>query len=302
MPDVRAPEEPGLARIIRPGHRFGPKPEGPQIHRTSCSSIGSFAVCPQVHAFGYEMGLKAADEKPARKIGSLVHVALAYHYGAMLPVRPEWMVYPTPQSPDPRHALWTCAQGDGEIATEALRIFDAYVAFYPTPIWKPILVEHQFDVVMDVDGTPERYTLRIDLLAEDMRDGALCLIDHKSAYKITRNTGLGYRADREMLTALALCRANGHDVKRVVINAMTKENPEPHFGRFDVPISAEAYSRIGQDTAFLIRQMRAVSSAYPDPRSRPRVYESCISKFGVCDFWAICSDGPHRLAEFTKKW
>lgn len=299
MPDSRSPEDSGVAKVIRPGHRFGPKPEGPQIHRTAVSGITAFCVCPQYHAFGYEMGLKAADEKPARKVGTLAHVGLAYRYGALLPQKPEWMVYP-----DARTALWTVAQGDIEAGTEALRVFDAYQAHYPIEqnVWEPVLVEHQFEVVMDVDGVPERYTLRIDLLARDTRDGALVLVDHKTAYKITRNTGYSYRADREMLTALALCRANGHNIQRVVINAMTKERPEPNFGRFDVALSESAYNQLGPDTVHWIRQMRNVQKTHPDPRSRPRVWESCVRKFGVCDMWPICSDGLHRIAEFTNKW
>jgi hypothetical protein len=299
MPDTRSPEDFGAARVIRPGHRFGPKPLGSHIHRTAVSGITAFATCPQLHAFGYELNLKAADEKPARKIGTLIHAGLAYRYGALLPVKPEWMVYP-----DARTALWTIAQGDIEAGTEALRVFDAYQANYPIEqnIWEPVLVEHQFEVVMDVDGTPERYTLRIDLLARDKRDGALVLCDHKSTYKITKNVGISYRTDREMLTALALCRANGYDVQRVIINAMTKERPDPRFGRFDVPLSEAAYNDLGPNTLYWIRRMRDVQVTHPDPRSRPRVYESCLRKYGACDFGPICSDGLHRIAEYTNKW
>lgn len=299
MSDVRSPEEPGLARIIRPGSRMGPKPIGPKIHRTACSELGAFCTCPQLHGLGYEMGLKAADEKPARKIGTLVHVGLAYRYGALLPQKPDWMVYP-----DPRTALWTVADGDIEAGTEALRIFDEYQKFYPIEqnYWKPLLVEHQFEIIIDIDGTPEKYTLRIDLLAEDMRDGALVVVDHKSAFKLTKNVGYSYRADREMLTALAMCHANGYQPNRIVINAMTKERPEPKFGRYDVPLSTEAFSRLGADTVHWIRQIRAMRQSHPDPTSRPRAYEQCVRKYGVCDMWPICSDGPQRLAEFTKKW
>ncbi len=301
MPDVRAPEEEGLAQIIRPGHRFGPREKNP-IPREACSGVGAFCTCPQLHAFGYEMGLKAVDEKPARAIGTLVHAALAYRYGALLPERPAWMVYPTPQAPDPREALWTIGGGNYEAKVEALRIFDAYQAYYPTPRWRPVLVEHQFEVVINLPSGPVRYTLRMDLLGHDVYDGALCLVDHKSAYKLSKNTGLDYRTDREMLTALWLCRANGYNVQRVVINAMTKEHPTPRFGQFDVPISDEAYGRILDDTAYLLQQMRNVKQTFPDPTKRPRSYEQCLRKYGICDMRALCSDGPHRLSEFTKKW
>lgn len=301
MPDVRSPEVPGLARIIRPGSRMGPKPTGPQMHRTACSEAGAFAVCKQLHGFGYQMGLKASDEKPARKIGSLVHVALAYRYAALLPERPDWMVYP-----NPRDALWTCAQGDIEAATIALNVFDHYQAHYPIAqnYWRPVLVEHQFEFLLDVDGVPERYTLRGDLLAEDVRDGTLCYVDHKSIYKITNNVGLSYRFDREMLTALWLCRSAGYPVQRVVINAMSKgfKGQPPQFGRFDVPVSGEAYTHIYEDTVHTIREMRAIQISHPDPARRPRTPESCLRKYGVCDMWPICTDGPQRLVEFTRKW
>ncbi len=294
MPDVRAPEESGLAQIIRPGHRFGPREKNP-IPREACSGVGSFCTCPQLYGLGYEAGLKAVDEKPARKVGTLAHVGLAYRYGALLPERPAWMVYPTPQAPDPREALWTIGGGDHEAKVEALRVFDAYQAYYPTPRWRPVLVEHQFEVIIQLPSGPVRYTLRIDLLGYDV-------YDHKTAYKITKNVGLSYRTDREMLTALWLCRGNGYNVQRVVINAMTKEHPQPHFGQFDVPISDEAYQRIGADTAYLLQRMRDVKAAYPNPLQRPRSYEACVRKYGVCDMYPICSDGPHRLSEFTKKW
>jgi len=302
MPDVRAPEEPGLARIIRPGSRMGPKPTGPQIHRTACSEVGAFLTCKQLHGFGYQMGLKASDEKPARKVGTLIHVGLAYRYGALLPQKPAWMVYP-----DPRTALWTVAQGDVEAGVLALKVFDAYQAYYPIEqnYWKPILVEHQFEVVWDIDGVPEKYTLRVDLLAQDTRTGEIVMPDHKSCYKLSKNVGLSYRADREMLTGLALCRNAGYDVKRIVINAMTKgtqEQPTPQFARYDVPISAEAYAHFGDDTIHAIREMRAIQISHPDPARRPRTLESCQRKYGLCDFWPICTEGPQRLTEFTRKW
>ena len=220
--------------------------------------------------------------------------------------RPAWMVYPSPEAPDPRHAIWVCGQENLDIATKALRIFDAYVAHYTTPTLMPILIEHQFDVVFPLDGEPERYTLRIDLLAQDWTAGGeLVLIDHKSAYKLSKWVGHDYRTDREMLSGLALCRANGYDVKRVVINAIqkgTKEDPTPRFQRYDVPVSESAYARIGQETEYWIRRQREVRRQYPNPEDRPRTTASCVRKYGRCQFYPVCADGLQNLAQFTRKW
>ena len=295
MPDVRSGST--VSDAIWPGHRFTKtKPTGPWIPQTSVASMTAFAVCPQLHGFAYELGIGPRTERDATKIGSLVHVGHAYLYGAMLPQKPEWLVYP-----DPRTAIWTCGQDRPDLATEALRVFDAYTAHYNANTWRPLLVEHKFDVVMDIDGQKEKYTLRIDLLAEETLTGQLVLVDHKTLYSIGRNTGASYRTDREMLTALALCRANGYDVSRVIINAVTKEHP-PQFGRFDVPLSQDAYARLGQDTIHWIRQMRRMKLEYPDATNRPRAYESCMRKYGICDLYPVCSEGVHRLAEYKYKW
>lgn len=297
MPDVRSGNT--IEGVIWPGSNPGPKPArvGPYIQRTSCSSVGAFAVCPQLHGFGYDLGLRTGIEKDATKIGSLVHVGLAYRYASLMPVKPVWLVYP-----DPRYALWICGQDRPDLATEALRIFDAYERHHSVQQWRPILVEHQFHVDLPIDGTIEKYTLRIDLLAEDVFTGELVLIDHKTTSKMSKYIGRNYRTDREMLTGLALCRANGYDVKRVVINAMTKEQPEPRFGRFDVPISEAAYSRIGTETIYWIQQMRNVERNFPDATNRPRNYNACLRTYGLCDFDDVCANGQERLASYVSKW
>ncbi len=107
-----------------------------------------------------------------------------------------------------------------------------------------------------------------------------------------------------MLTGLALCRLNGYDVKRVVINAMQKpKNDIPlRFGRYNVPISEDAYNRLFADTVYWIRKMREVKAAYPDARNRPRSYENCLRKYGACDMYGVCADGPHNLIQYVKKW
>lgn len=306
MSDGRSPDLPST-KIIRPGHRMGLKPPqtGPKISWTSCSSLGAFLICPQYHGFGYEMGLRPVEDKEALILGSLVHVGLAYHYGLRMNPRPEWMVYPTPVDPDPRVALWTCGQDNLDIAQKALNLFDEYVAFYNVPTLQPILIEHQFDSILDIDGVPEKYTLRIDLLATDTTTNELVLVDHKSVYKFSKWTGVDYRTDREMLTGLALCRAYGYDVKRVIINGMqkgTKENPKPRFQRFDVPVSEDAYNRLGGDIMHGIRMMRLTKQAYPDPTNRPRTSESCVRKFGRCQYYPVCADGAQNLVQFTRKW
>lgn len=254
--------------------------------------VESFAICPQLEAFAHDLHLRPMLPKMATSVGNLVHVGLAYRYGAMLPRRPDWLVYP-----DARTALWTCGQDHLEAAEEALRVFDAYEANYRINVWQPLLVEHQFEVMFASLGEP--YTARTDLLC--VESGQIVLVDHKTCAKLTRTIGNDYRTDRQMLTGLALARANGYDVQRVVINALSKERPFPRFGRFDVPISPTAYARLGEDTAYYLEKMAEVRRRYPDKLNRPRNTGSCVRKYGRCEFYEVCADGPQHLVQFKEK-
>jgi hypothetical protein len=270
--------------------------------------VGAFSICPQLEAFGYELNLRPSIEKEATKIGTLVHVGLAYRYGTQLATahKPSWLVYQ-----DGRYAIWICGQDRPDLAQEALRIYDAYCAHWDpliasgvAPAFRPLLIEHQFEVGFTMpDGSSEPYTARIDLLAEVVLPTGreVWLIDHKTGSKLTNHTGTSYRADRQMLTGLALCRAHGFNVNRVIINAMSREYPQPRFARFEVPISHEAYSRLGADTAYVLQQMNDVRKRYPDPNNRPRSWDSCLRKYGRCDFWDVCTNGQQELIQYVKR-
>ncbi len=282
--------------VIWPG---GPSKQGP--HR-----VGAFDICPQLEGFGYELDLRPSMEKEATKIGVLVHVGLAYRYGALLVQKPSWLVYP-----DGRYAIWICGQDRPDLAHEALRIYDAYCANWDPLIaggaavpFRPLLVEHQFEVGFGMpDGSSEPYTARVDLLAEvHLPTGReIWLIDHKTGSKLSNHTGTSYRADRQMLTGLALARAHNYPVNRVIINAISREYPQPRFARFEVPISHEAYSRLGSDTAYVLGRMNDVRKKFPDPNNRPRNYDACLRKYGRCDFWDICTNGQQELIQYVKR-
>lgn len=256
--------------VVWPG---GPSLQGP--HR-----VGSFAICPQLEAWAHDLHLRPVLEKPAPAIGTLIHAGLAYRYAAMLPQRPEWFVYA-----DGYQAIQELA-ANPEFREIALRVFAAYEEFYRVNRWTPVLVEHQF-IVHFANGEP--YSARTDLLA--IENGEYVLIDHKSVGRLSSSIGARYASDRQMLTGLALARACGYDIRRVVINALTREMPYPSFQRYDVPINSVAFSRLGVDTEYYLSRMAEVRRSHPDPRSRPRNWDGCTTKFndGLCDYYRLCT-------------
>lgn len=286
MPDVGLGRTVGLnAGIVWPG---GSSLQGP--HR-----VGAFAVCAQLEAFSHELELRGNVQKDALSIGTLVHVGLAYRYAMMMPTKPEWLVYS-----DGREAIWQCGSAEMiDCRDEALRIFDAYQAHYTLNAITPVAVEHQFIVEFDLgNGEKEPYSCRTDLLG--IENGEYVIFDHKVFRRIGRNTGYEHRADRQMLTNLALARACGVDVRRIVLNTMTKD-PVPRFCRFDVPISEKAYAELGADTLYWLRKMNEVRKLYPDPMQRPKTLESCKRVYGACDYQSLCHEGLHTIVEFKKR-
>lgn len=257
------------APIVHPG---GPSLQGP--HR-----VEAFGSCPQLEALAHELHLRPVIEKLPTKVGTLVHAGLAYRYAAMLSERPDWFVYR-----DGYEAIAVLGADRPEFCDLAMRIFAAYEQHYAVNTWQPVLVEHQF-VVQFANGEP--YSARTDLLAVEA--GEYVLIDHKTVGKVAASLGASYAADRQMLTGLAIARACGYDVRRVVINAMSREMPVPTFRRFDVPISDVAFARLGSDTAYYLERMKEVRVSHPDPLNRPRNWGACMRKYGQCDFFDFCT-------------
>jgi hypothetical protein len=126
------------------------------------------------------------------------------------------------------------------------------------------------------------------------------IVTHNTTGRLSKNIGTSYRTDRQMLTGLALARASGYDVKRVIINALSKETP-PQFQRYDVPVSEIAYNRLGEDTRYYLARLAETRKAYPDPMNRPRNHGACLRKFGLCDYYPLCSEGLTRASEFVIK-
>ncbi|HEV3059658.1 MAG TPA: hypothetical protein VGY48_15515 [Vicinamibacterales bacterium] len=285
MPDAHLGRTVGVgSQVVWPG---GASLQGP--HR-----IGSFCLCPQLEAFSHELELRGVVEKEALVIGTLVHVGLAYRYASMLPVRPEWYVYN-----DGREAIWICGHENPDLRIEALRIFDAYQAHYAVNTITPVLVEHQFVVELDLgDGRKEPYSCRTDLLG--VENGEYVIFDHKCFRSISRYTGYEYRADRQMLTNLWLARAHGYDVKRVVLNTMTKD-AQPRFMRYDIPVSHKAFADLWTDTHYWLTRMNETRKQFPDPMNRPKVLESCTRKYGRCEYQTLCHEGLHTIVEYKKR-
>lgn len=270
--------------VVWPG---GPSWQGP--HR-----VGSFALCPQQEAFAHDLHLRPVIEKLPSAVGTLLHAGLAYRYASILPKRPPWYVYNSPQE-----AINVLAKNE-EHRDLALKMMAAYEVRYAKNTWTPVYVEEQLAVRFP-NGEP--YTARVDLIAWEGRD--LCLIDHKSVGEITTSIGYRYRADRQMLTGLAIARRNNLPITKVIINAISRKTTDKNGNeighqckRFDIAINPVGYERIERDTLYWLEAMKQIRAARPDPYDRPRNWEACTSReYGPCDFYGLCT-GEGSMSDY----
>jgi len=251
-------------------------------------------MCPQLETFGYELGLRQVVRDPYTFLGSLYHVALAYWYALLLQVKPAWYVYASPEE-----AVRACGHDRLDLVDDALELFTVYTRTYPreSDPWQPVLVEMQ--LVSTAEG--EVYSTRLDMLAWDPAVGYV-LTNHKANARETK--AAAYYTDVQVLTEIAQARASGYDVKKYYINEMVKKvvrrkgTTPPRAHRIPVNVSPVAYARIAADMGYYLRARQHVVVEFPDPMNRPRNYGACHGKYRLCDFYALCADGPARLHEY----
>lgn len=281
-PHLDRPDE-----VITPG---GLSIQGP--HR-----VEAFERCPQLESFAHELHLRPVMARRGPGIGILVHDGLAYHYAYMLPVeqRPAWLVYENGfEMMRKRGKALFYPQ---EYIDVACLTYESYQKHYRTDNLYPIIIEHQF-LVHFPNGEP--YSCRTDLLAHcDYSTPGYCLavVDHKTGAQMG-NEGAKYSIDRQMASNIALARACGYDVRKVIINFLTTKTPFK-CERFEVPINPYAYARLGDDTQYWLDRMKAIRLTHPDPMNRPRARTACVhGKFGPCDYMDLCWRGGN-INQFT---
>lgn len=262
--------------------------------------VESFATCPQLEAFGHEMHLRSIFPKEPTDVGVLWHAGLAYHYGAQMNPRPDWLVYANATEIIERMGVGK----PRSFIDTTLQMMAAYRTAYAVDDLRPVLVEHQF-VVYFPNGEP--YSCRTDLLAWQWLPAEnrwrLVIVDHKNVGKMG-NEGAKYHLDRQMVTNLVLARANGYPVEAVIINAQSRRNYECR--RFEVPINIYNFNRLSADTNYWLDRMKEARQSYPDPTNRPRHSGACVRKFGPCDYYSLCWEGGsidefHVPAEYLNR-
>lgn len=145
-------------------------------------------TCERQYAFRYYKGLRLAGDKPWRMIGTLMHSALAYHYGQMCPNVPDWLERLRDRKMSMRDVIEEEGKGNPQAVSLILdQVFPAYLRRYAGEPMSPIFVEEEFVATLgEIDPRPDRplrelddevITCRTDLVS--LTNGASVIVDHK---------------------------------------------------------------------------------------------------------------------------
>lgn len=266
------------------------------------TELVTFSECPQKHGFKYGLKFESIhrpDSADSRDTGTLVHVGLANFYGAQIKPVPLWVE-------DPYLAVVKQAQSSGwmHLLKSSVETVREYIKVRSAkPVFGPIVaVEDPCETyIATSDGKTHIITTRLDLVA--YYRGSLCSINHKTSVRLSYAEPDRAATTRlQFMLELVLARTKYSNVKWVLVNPVqTSRNREgPKIGDPKiVDISPHAFSRLGRDISFYKAMISAVQSAYPNPLDRPRSYQ-CMSRYGLCEFHPLCSQGYEALSQYKR--
>lgn len=266
----------------------------PRLIFTGPSEAGSHrlttaAMCLRRFRFGQEARANGTEPPPGESLvkGTLLHVALAHHYGKAVPSdRPPGLY-------EPMEAVEVVAEAHDWMAHVPTigAAYEAYVARYGTdPEWRVLAVEHEIRVkIKPVNGAePILYTARVDLSVE--QDGKVYYVDHKTAYRLGTTTFTQYVLDTQMIGYQALGqRFHGDRFGGVILNRVKLSPPD-----FDRQMLDPAPAAVKQFRAHVVYWNMLIDTwKNVEPGVVPGAHadQVCVSKYGKCPYFDKCQWG-----------
>lgn len=263
----------------------------------------SLLMCPREHGLAYEARFRPAATSEPLTLGWLHHHCLELYYTAIFEAggltsnreaRREGMrrAYA---------AIEAVEAEPGYTATAGAlrRMVDGYFEQYDgQDNWKVLAVEE----TLQYQGGFE-YTARLDLIIEDLDDGGLWIVEHKSARSVTADLIDNYQMDMQILGQVWLLHACV-DLSQyarfmgVRVNIVTKHK-EPRFARVDVCPSRYHLAAFEQSISQWV-QVRTVMESL----QWPQAFGHCSGfsrGYGKCQFYEVCHGHPELGIEDWKQ-
>jgi hypothetical protein len=256
--------------------------------------------CERFFHLRYGIGVRPTEEPEYRLSGTLIHLALAYHYAAKMDQRPKWF---SEKSLDER--LDEECHGRHELAQLARDVHAAYKNYWSSEAWRPVAVEQEFAATLgelDPDcpsGWDRRHdnqivTCRADLIVEI--NGELWIVDHKTQGGNHKSQRLDkwhddgeFLLNWQVLMNLHILRKRAKtSVRGFVINRIRRRMPFD-FDRHVLQVPLRAYEQAPRTARSMVaRELyirdKAESGIAPIPN-----FAACFGRYGPCDYRQLCA-------------
>lgn len=223
-----------------------------------------------------------AKDDAGLQVGTLMHAVLATHYAQMLPEG-----YPGyhPKNPSGLDLLDAVQRERAELGyVEKVRgLWYGYLENWNDLDWRPVAVEMP-------GGIHGVHTCRFDAVA--WIDSELWIVEHKTAFRRTRESTEGWWLDGEIVGEMygwhlaELEKQFGARPVGVMVNLLYKTAP-PEYERIKIVLPKIVLEQYARDRAFwgAFREQCRATGYWP------RKLQGCIGRYDYCEFWEHCRDG-----------
>ena len=229
--------------------------------KISNSEVSTWLVCERQYYYQFDLNLEPIRHSEALNRGLLGHEILACYYKELQRGRTHEEAMHTA-----REFLKSFISGnvyDLPVVLEVDNILQSYWAYRQgDPNWRILHVEEQFNVFFTQEF---EFSMRLDLLVQDLTTGEVILVDHKFVYDFWTQDDLALNP--QLPKYIGALRVNGFKVDRALLNQLRyRKLKEPTPERLFV---RESYSPSNQKVVNIVRDQITASEEIMAWRALP---------------------------------
>lgn len=241
--------------------------------------------CPKLWALRYVYKIRRPEAPRAASLGTVVHRGLAAVYWRRMNAERE-RTLPV----EYWRRVISAGKEDESIKLDATRLVAAHELTWADR-------DEGFDKIVGVERLVQTrvhdvpYSTRMDLI---VKSGKLpVVIDHKTASRISDNTGTEFAMSGQLMGMLAVWPYKGsRPVTR--INLIVK-TAQPQFSRIGLAFTTKQIERWKLD----LKALGADLQRYERARRFPRRYSACMGRYGPCEMFSLCHAGTGMAGDYV---
>lgn len=253
--------------------------------------------CWRLYAIKHRDNREPPRMEPPLAKGSMLHLALAHHYGKM--ARKPWAA-------DPVEVMREAPANMAYVFEECRAVYAHYRESYPREPFEVLDVEREFSVKLRMtEFGQEIYepTARLDLV---VREAGLAKIEEHKTGSQFRNprewARNGQIIGQHVLAFQNFPKTYGLDFGGLTINAM-RTGDVRGVRRDYITIAANALKSWPKTTYFWLRQEAEMRAKFADkPWDQwPENYGNCTGRWGACELYDACNLGAWHVSDWEKR-